>query len=63
MKKHRDLARKKKAVKADPALFAATTVEDVFGSLPYAGRAKTIDELNALPRRLTGQINAAVDAL
>lgn len=28
-------------------IFAPTTVESVFGSLAYAGKAKTIEEMNA----------------
>ncbi|MBA3811563.1 MAG: AbrB/MazE/SpoVT family DNA-binding domain-containing protein [Caulobacteraceae bacterium] len=33
-------------LKAAP-LFAPTRVEDVFGSLPYSGKPKTIKEMNA----------------
>jgi hypothetical protein len=63
LKKDVDVARATKRGQEAEILFPPTQLEAVFGSLPYAGPAKTVEEMNPAPGCMIEQMNAALDAI
>ncbi len=63
MKKRSNTNLPKRMAPESPPIFPPTEVAAVFGSLRYAGPAKTIEELNAVPHARTEQMNNPIEAV